>query len=51
MKSPRQNRKDIVVGVIIGILLTFLPVWIWEKSLQQVLAGIVFALFTYLALL
>lgn len=51
MKSPRQNRRDIVVSVIIGILLTFLPVWMWEKNLQQVLAGIVFALFTYLVLL
>ena len=50
MKSPRQNKKDIVVSAIIGILLTFLPVWMWEKNLQQVLASIVFALFTYLAL-
>lgn len=51
MKSPRQNRKDIVVSAIIGVLLTFLPVWMWEKNLQQILASIVFALFTYLALL
>lgn len=51
MKSPRQNRRDIVVSVIIGILLTFLPVWMWEKNLQQILASIVFALFTYLVLL
>lgn len=51
MKSPRQNRKDIVVSVIIGILLTFLPVWMWEESLQQILAGIVFALLTYLTLI
>ena len=51
MKSPRQNRRDIVVSVIIGILLTFLPVWMWEENLLQILASIVFALFTYLALL
>lgn len=51
MKSPRQNRKDIVVSAIIGILLTFLPIWMWETTLQQVLACITFALYTYLVLL
>ena len=51
MKSPRQNKKDIVVSAIIGILFTFLPVWMWEKFSQQILASIVFALFAYLALL
>lgn len=51
MKSPRQNRKDIVISAIIGILVTFLPFWLWEKNLQQILASLVFALFTYLILL
>ena len=51
MKSPRQNRKDIAVSVIIGILVTFLPCWIWGDVASQVLGCVVFALFTYLALL
>lgn len=51
MKSPRQNRKDIVVSVIIGILVTFLPCWIWGDIISQVLGCVIFALMTYLALL
>ena len=51
MKSPRQNRKDIVVSVIIGILVTFLPCWIWGDTISQVLGCVIFALMTYLALL
>lgn len=51
MKAPRQNRKDIVVSAIIGILITFLPCWIWGDVASQVLGGLVFSLFTYLALL
>ena len=50
MKSPRQ-KKDIVCSTLIGILLTFLPIWMWETTLQQVLACITFALYTYLVLL
>lgn len=51
MKTPRQNRKDVVVSSIIGILFTFLPCWIWGDVASQVLGCVVFALFTYLALL
>lgn len=51
MKTVRQNRKDMVVSAIIGILSTFLPCWMWETALQQILASLVFALFTYLILL
>lgn len=51
MKSPRQNRKDIVVSAIIGILFTFLPCWIWGDTISQVLGCVIFALMTYLALL
>jgi hypothetical protein len=51
MKTPRQNRKDVVVSAIIGILVTFLPCWIWGDVASQVLGCVVFALFTYLALL
>lgn len=51
MKSPRQNRKDIVVSAIIGVLLTFLPCWIWGDVASQVLGCVIFALFTYLVLL
>lgn len=51
MKSPRQNRKDIVVSAIIGILVTFLPCWIWGDVTSQALGCVVFALFTYLSLL
>nr|DAN01910.1 MAG TPA: hypothetical protein [Caudoviricetes sp.] len=51
MKSPIQNRKDIVVSAIIGILITFLPGWIWETAIQQILASLVFSLSMYLILL
>lgn len=51
MKTPRQNRKDVVVSAIIGILVTFLPCWIWGDVASQVLGCVVFALFAYLALL
>nr|DAD95044.1 MAG TPA: hypothetical protein [Siphoviridae sp. ctGfF74] len=51
MKSPRQNRKDIVVSAIIGILFTFLPCWEWTGNFQQFLGSVIFSLFTYLALI
>lgn len=51
MKTPRQNRKDIVVSAIIGILVTFLPCWIWGDTISQILGCVIFALMTYLALL
>lgn len=47
----RQDIKDIVVSVIIGILFTFLPCWEWTGNFQQILGSVIFTMLTFLVLI
>lgn len=44
-------RRNTVISVIIGMLLTYLPFWQWDRVTEQIAGGSIFALLAFVILL